>query len=849
MSDSNETVVKVRFEPDTASLNASASEAGKAIEAGIGKASPDVKINLNTQAIDVASNAIQSIHDRMQMLPNISKTAENQMTRAFEKVGEAMNKLETGKISGDKFNQIFDNMVQYANEAVIKAENKLKGTPIKLPPIEIPEIDTSKIDKIKAKLEAAFGHLRPPKMPDIQEVEKSSETAKQKMERYMKNGVVKGPKIVVDDVDTAPAENALMSAFTAIGQVIGGKFMINMAKGMWKEIDSVGSKILDLKIQLEGMLGDDQGNSSFNYLSELASQVPGDVGDMITAYKSLVNQGIYPTENAMKSLTTFAISQGHDVERLSQAITSAQMGQFMRLKAFGVQVNKNGNKLTMSFRGQTKTINNTKQAITDYMASLGELPGMAELAEKRMATLTGMQDKFRDSMNLIKFTIYEQLNKTLAPLFEKFNKIVDGIQKWVEVNPQLATTIAVVVMATLALTGAIIVLTGAIAVLETVGAPIIAVIAAIMLVIGSLVFVIWDLYNGIANGNSYILWAIDSFLEWAGVSWTVQDAIDWITQTLDEMITFFNDTVLPIWEIVWSAMSDIVSETLDWIGGYIGVCIDIWVGLFTGNIPKATQGFVSLAKGIASIFVKIGAAAAKLVAYILRIFAKGVAQMADMVKDVPILGDAMAGLANFSNRGADNIEGFSLAMDDWGDENSFGSQVRENRSANSGKKRQQKPRGSDKKSSGLGTGPGGTGTGKNGGGKNGGGKGKNKGKGNGEDKDALDKATIIAIEGIEDVLKKMGFSLEKKIDKADIFQAQKNAMLEMMMSKDKTGILDNYYKFKEINGKSLTNNSDYSRGTVNVFMGSSQVSTNKLNIKSNSTLEDVMNIGKKVNGG
>lgn len=822
MSDSNETVVKVRYEPDTASLNASASEAGKAIEAGIGKASPNVKINLNSQAIDVASNAIQSVHERMKMLPNISKTAENQMTRAFEKVGEAMNKLETGKISSDKFNQIFDNMVQYANEAVIKAENAIKGKTIQGPKVKTPD----------------------------SEVQKDAETTKQKIERYMKNGVVKGPKVVIDEVDTNPFESAMTSAFEAIGQVVGGKFMIGLAKGIWNNISKVGSEILDLKVQLQGMLGDIEGKGAFNYLADLASRVPGDVTDMITAYRALVNQGIYPTEEAMKNMTTFAISQGQDVERLSQAITSAQMGQFVRLKAFGVQVSKNGDKLTVSFRGQTKTITNTKQAITDYVSSLGAIPGMAELAEKRMATLTGMQDKFKDSMNLIKADIYEQINNSLAPLFEKFNKIVEGIQKWVEANPQLATTITVVVTATLALTGAIILLTGAIAVLETIGAPVIAVIAAIMAVIGALVFIVWDLYNGIANGNSYILWAIDSFLEWAGVSWTVQDAIDWITQTLDDMITFFNDTVLPTWEIVWSVMADIVSGILDWLGGYIGAAIEFWVGLFTGNIPKATQGFVSLAKGIASIFVKIGAAAAKLVAYILRIFAKGVAQMADMVKDIPILGDAMAGLANFANKGANNIEGFSLSMDGWADENSYGAQIRGNRSANSGKSRYQKPKGDSKKNGKL---PGGgqqSGAG-NGSGKNGGGKGKDKGKGkgSGEDKDAVDKATILAIEGIEDILKKMGYSLEKKIDKADWFLAQKNAMLEMTMSKDKAGILDNYYRFKEITGKSLTNNSDSSRNTMNFYIGGSQVSSNKLNIKSNNTLEDIMNIGKKVNGG
>lgn len=788
----SETVVKVVYQPDTASLSSAANEAGKVIETGIGKAAPNIKINVNSKAIDTASNAIQSIHDRMQMLPNISKTVSNQIARSFEKVGEAMNKLEAGKMSGDKFQKIFDNMVQYSNEAVIKAENAISGK------------------------------------------------------------TIKGPKVVVDEVDTKPAENAMMNAFVALGKVIGGKFMINMAKGMWNSISEVGSKVLDLKLQLQGMLGSIDGNAAFNFLSEMAARVPGDVADMVEAYRNLVNQGIYPTEKGFENLTTFAASQSKTVTHLSQAVTSASLGQFVMMKQYGVQMSKNGNKITASFRGQTTTINNTKQAITDYMASLGELPGMAELAEKRMGTLTGVQDKFRNSMNLIKFTVYEQLNKSLAPLFEKFNKIVDGIQKWVEKNPQLATTIAVVVMTTIALTGAIILLTGAIAVLQTVGAPLILIITGIMLAIGALVFIIWDLYNGLTEGESYILWITDAFLEWLGVSWSVQDGIDGITSAIQSMTDYLSGEAVPAWAENWGWMLDFHNEVMDEIAGYSGVTTDLIVALFNGNIPKASQGFANLAKGATSIFMKLAAQTYKLAKYIVDTITGAFSFLAEKTSGVPIVGDFFSSMKKKSEFKGKVL---SLSMDyaeSYAAENSYSSQAKKRREQNKNDNRYKKPGGNEnKKDRKLSTGPGGIGAGNN---KNGGGKGKGKGKdkgkgkGNGEDRNALDKATIIAIEGIEDVLKKLGYSLEKKIDQADLFLAQKNGLLKMMTSKDKTGIIDNYYQFKDKFGQGLIQNSNKDM-TVNIYMNGSQVKTNKLNIKSNTSLEDLMNINRKVNGG
>lgn len=805
MADINETVYKVKYEPDKESLRGLGEAAKGTIEKSLGKAKPNVDLKLNTKHIEKAASEVDKLYDRFRSMPNATAAMEKSLGKAFDRVAKLQEQLEKGALNPKKFQDLANKNLNYVNNMINKSEKMTKGLNF-------------------------FG-----------------ENPQEKINRYLQSGLIKAPPIKIDDVDVSGAESKLMTAFSKLGQLAASKFLIDFAKNILGKIGEVGSKLLDQQIQLGGMLGSSEAaEATFNFLSDLAAKVPGDVSDMITAYNALVNRGIYPTEEAMKNLTTFATSQGQDVARLSEAITSAQQGQFVRLKAFGVGVQKNGNKLIVSFRGQKKEIQNTSQAITDYVASLGGLPGMAEAAEKRMNTLVGAQDKFRDSMNLIKFEIYKRLDAVLEPLFAKFNNIVDAIQKWVEKNPELATAITVVVAGTMALVGAIGLVTAAIAVLNTVSAPWLAIIAVIAAAIGALVFIVWDLWSGLTTGDSYILAAIDSFLEWAGVSYTVQDAIDWITKTLDDMISFFQNTVLPVWEAVWDALAVVAGYVMDWLGGYIGAAIDFWVGLFTGNIPKAKQGFTNLAKGIGAVFARIGQAAAKLVAYIIRIFANMWAKLAEKTKGIPIIGDMFAGASGIGNSWADSIEGYSDDLGSFADDNSFATQGAQNRSNASGKDRFRMPGGGDKeKKSGLVDREGGPG-----GGNTGGGKGKNAGKkaGSGEDKDAVDKATIVAIEGIEDILKKMGYSLTKEIERADLFGAQKKAITEMLTSKDKTGVMDVFNTMRSGLAGNTTNNNSSQRVNINMPNGQ-RVDSNKLQIKSSSTLNDIWNVGAKVNGG
>lgn len=804
MADINETVYRVKYEPDKESLRSLGEAAKGTIEKSLGKSKPNVDLKLNTKYIEKATSEVDKLYDKFRSMPNATAAMEKGLGKAFDQVAKLQEQLEKGALNPKKFQDLANKNLNYVNDMINKSEKMSKGLNF-------------------------FG-----------------ENPQEKINRYLQSGLIKAPPIKINDVDVSGAESKLMTAFSKLGQLAASKFLIDFAKNILGKIGEVGSKMLDLKIQLESMLGEVDGEAAYNYLREMAARVPGDGASMVEAYRNLVNQGIYPTEKAFENLTTFAASQGKEVAHLSQAIASASTGTFTMLKGYGVLMSKNGNKITASFRGQSKTIANTKEAIAEYMASLGGLPGMAELAAKRMATLTGIQDKFRDSMNLIKTDIYAQIDKALAPLFEKFNKIVDAVQKWVEKNPELATALTVVVTGTMALVGAVGLLTAAISVLDTVAAPWLAIIAAIAAAIGALVFIVWDLWSGLTTGDSYILAAIDSFLEWAGVSYTVQDAIDWITKTLDDMISFFENTVLPVWEAVWDALSVVAGYVMDWLGGYIGAAIDFWVGLFTGNIPKAKQGFTNLARGIGAIFARIGQAAAKLIAYIVRIFANMWSKLAEKTKGIPIVGAIFAGGADIRNSWADSIEGYSDDLGSFADDNNFATQGKENKANASGKDRFKMPGGVDKeRKSGITGKEGGSGGGNDGDGK---GKTGDKKTDSGEDKNAVDKATIVAIEGIEDILKKLGYSLTKKIERADLFGAQKKAITEMLTSKDKTGVMDVFNTMRNGLAGNITNNNSSQKVNINMPNGQ-RADSNKLQIKSSSTLNDIWNVGAKVNGG
>lgn len=647
-----------------------------------------------------------------------------------------------------------------------------------------------------------------------------------------------------------------------LSSVVGGAVLIGFTKGIANGIAETGMQFENLKTTLSNALGGAaEGAAAMQIIRETANEVKLSIDEVGNGFNKLINRGLKPTKEEFIQLTDVAKSQGKEVDQYVEAVLDAMTGENERLKEFGVKAKDAGDKVIFTFKGVSTEVKKNEQDIYNYLVALGKVPGVAGMSAKAADTFSGKLANIQSKIDGIKLAIFERIGEALKPVLDVVANVLEGFQKWAEKNPELASGLTLIIMAIAGLTGAFLVLMPIIVGIMALGAPLLSTIGAISLAIGVLVFVLWDLWNGLMTGESYIFAIIDGFFEWIGVGITVQEIINAISEGFQIMAAFVVDYVVPVILGAWQFLVDTIMLLWDTFTDFISSIIDIIVGLFTNNIPLAAQGFVNLKNTVLNIFDSIVAAAATAVSRILSMFADAVNKIGDMVSGIPLIGGAIGGVVK---AGGNAIKGLSDKAAGVANDRRSSVQTRKNEmSANStknntGKKRFKMPGGNKNKGnktdpygkmkSGAGGGSSGGGKGKKGGKGGGGGKGKGKGNkggggsGSSKNKENIEeqKAIVSAIEGLQEVLKKTGYSIVNEIKRADLFEAKRKALLD---SQRKEGAAE---LFKHIKEKFLGGNTKEVNNKVEIVLNGSKTSHG---INENTRLKDIFKIHYSRSGG
>ena len=647
-----------------------------------------------------------------------------------------------------------------------------------------------------------------------------------------------------------------------LSSVVNGAVLIGFTKGIAGGIAQTGMQFENLKTTLSNALGGAaEGAAAMQIIRETANEVKLSIDEVGNGFNKLINRGLKPTKEEFIQLTDVAKSQGKEVDQYVEAVLDAMTGENERLKEFGVKAKDAGDKVIFTFKGVSTEVKKNEQDIYNYLVALGKVPGVAGMSAKAADTFSGKLANIQSKIDGIKLAIFERIGEALKPVLDVVANVLEGFQKWAEKNPELASGLTLIVMAITGLTGAFLVLVPIIVsvggLFATLGTPLLVVVGIVALVVA----VLWDLWNGLMTGESYIFAIIDGFLEWIGVGITVQEIINAISEGFQMMVAFVVDYVVPAILESWQFLVDALMLLWDGFTDFISSIIDIIVGLFTNNIPLAAQGFINLKNIVLNIFDSIVAAAATAVSRILSMFADAVNKIGDMVSGIPLIGGAIGGVVK---AGGNAIKGLSDKAAGVANDRRSSVQTRKNEmSANStknntGKKRSKMPGGNKNKGNktdpygkmkgGAGGGSSGGGKGKKGGKGGGGGKGKGKGNkggggsGSSKNKENIEeqKAIVSAIEGLQEVLKKTGYSIVNEIKRADLFEAKRKALLD---SQRKEGTAE---LFKHIKEKFLGGNTKEVNNKVEIVLNGSKTSHG---INENTRLKDIFKIHYSRSGG
>lgn len=168
-----------------------------------------------------------------------------------------------------------------------------------------------------------------------------------------------------------------------------------------------------------------EATKALQLIENAAAETVFSVDELTSSYIKFANRGLKPTRDEIISLADLAASQGKSFDQLTEAVLDASTGEFERLKEFGIKASKEGDKVTLSFKGVNQTIENTPEAINKAVISLGKLQGVAGSNAKQMKDLSGIISNIGDNTE----KVYKNIGERLKGFF---TESLGAVAKWVE---------------------------------------------------------------------------------------------------------------------------------------------------------------------------------------------------------------------------------------------------------------------------------------------------------------------------------------------------------------------------------------------------------------------------------
>ena len=187
----------------------------------------------------------------------------------------------------------------------------------------------------------------------------------------------------------------------AIGSVTAAYSSMSKIIGVSREFDILNSQLITATGSAQNAA------TAFEAINKFASTTPYDVAQATTAFTQLVNLGLTPSEAALRSYGNTAAAMGKDLSQLVEAVADASTGEFERLKEFGIKAKSEGDNVSLTFRGVTKTIKKEADSIEGYLMALGKNEFGGAMAV-RAQTLDGALSNFGDTWDSLFLTISQQ---------------------------------------------------------------------------------------------------------------------------------------------------------------------------------------------------------------------------------------------------------------------------------------------------------------------------------------------------------------------------------------------------------------------------------------------------------
>lgn len=218
------------------------------------------------------------------------------------------------------------------------------------------------------------------------------------------------------------------SAFKVAGAAIAGAFTAQSLIGFTQQVFEATAQFQKFGAVLTNTLGSGAlANLQLKEIQDFAAKTPFGVNELTNSFVKLANQGFKPTGDQMRSLGDLAASTGKSFDQLSEAIIDAQVGEFERLKEFGIITQQSGDKVIFTFKGVQTTVEKSSESIRKYITSLGNLNGVSGASSAIAETLGGKLNNLRDSWDQLLISVGNNTQGVFSSAISIISKAIESI--------------------------------------------------------------------------------------------------------------------------------------------------------------------------------------------------------------------------------------------------------------------------------------------------------------------------------------------------------------------------------------------------------------------------------------
>jgi len=238
------------------------------------------------------------------------------------------------------------------------------------------------------------------------------------------------------------------NAMASIGAIVSMSLIANFAK----EIANVRGEWQKYEAVLTNTLGSNQdAKDSLDMIAKYGAKTNFQVNELTDSFVKLASQGFKPTRDEMASLGDLAASKAKGFGQLTEAIIDAETFEFERLKEFGIRASKNGDQITLTFKGVKTTIDASAESVRNYILSLGELDGVKGSTDAISKTIVGLASNFEDAVNQMMNSMGKDKEGLIAGSIQAATDLVNNYEKVIDVIKILVATYGTYKAASIAL--------------------------------------------------------------------------------------------------------------------------------------------------------------------------------------------------------------------------------------------------------------------------------------------------------------------------------------------------------------------------------------------------------------